>query len=327
MNNPPPTLLALPPGISVVIPAYNSEATLLPLCAQLDALLTSLHRPYEIILVNDGSRDGSWERIRECVAKWPAVRGVNLMRNFGQHNALLCGIRTARYDTTVTLDDDLQHPPAEITRLLAELARGYDVAYGAPADEKHGLWRGLASRVTKRVLQGAMGAETARQISAFRAFRTTIRSAFAGFDGPFPCIDVLLTWGTTRFTAVAVRHEPRTTGTSNYTFAKLVVHTVNMTTGFSTMPLQLASIVGFGCALLGVVVLAYVLLRYVINGSVVPGFPFLASIVALFSGAQLFALGIIGEYLARMHFRTMNRPSYAVSATVGGEEGDHAGSV
>ena len=123
---------------------------------------------------------------------------------------------------------------------------------------------------------------------------------------------MLLTWGTTRFTGVTVRHDPRRAGTSNYTLRKLIVHALNLMTGFSTMPLQIASLVGFAFTLLGLLVLLFVVGRYFIQGGSVPGFPFLASIVAVFSGAQLFALGIIGEYLARVHFRMMDKPSYTV---------------
>jgi hypothetical protein len=161
-----------------------------------------------------------------------------------------------------------------------------------------------------------MSAQTARNVSAFRAFRSQLRDAFANYQGPFVSVDVLLTWGTTRFAAVPTQHHPRQAGASNYTFRKLVVHALNMMTGFSTLPLQIASVMGFGLTLFGVGVLVYVLGRYLLQGSPVAGFPFLASIVAVFSGAQLFALGIIGEYLARMHFRLMDRPAYAVRETI-----------
>ena len=161
-------------------------------------------------------------------------------------------------------------------------------------------------------LQGAMGAETARHVSAFRVFRTRLRDAFAGYRSPFVSIDVLLTWGSTRFTHMPVRHEPRQLGQSNYTVRKLIVHALNMMTGFSTLPLQLASLIGFVFTLFGLGILVYVFGSYLLRGASVPGFAFLASIVAIFSGAQLFAIGIIGEYLARMHFRSMERPVYVV---------------
>jgi undecaprenyl-phosphate 4-deoxy-4-formamido-L-arabinose transferase len=157
-----------------------------------------------------------------------------------------------------------------------------------------------------------MGAEVARKVSAFRAFRTEVRDAFADFHGAFLSIDVLLTWGTTRFASTSVRHDARTIGKSNYTFRKLLVHAMNMVTGFSTVPLQIASLLGFGFTLLGFILFLYVVFRVLTEGGTVPGFPFLASVITIFSGAQLFALGIIGEYLARVHSRTMEKPPYVV---------------
>jgi undecaprenyl-phosphate 4-deoxy-4-formamido-L-arabinose transferase len=238
------------------------------------------------------------------------------MRNFGQHNALLQGIRNARYDRIVTMDDDLQHPPSEIHTLLEKLNEGYDVVYGTPHQEQHGLFRDLASQITKLALQSAMGVNVARNVSAFRAFRTDLRQAFASYESPFVSIDVLLTWATTRFAAIPVRHEPRPYGVSNYTLRKLIIHALNMMTGFSILPLQVASMIGFAMLIFGVLVMIYVMGRLLFEASV-PGFPFLASIITIFAGAQLFALGIIGEYLARMHIRIMGKPTSIVRETVG----------
>ena len=311
---PAPRHEPVPRSLSIVVPVHNSARILPRLVERLAPVLAATGGPYELVLVNDGSRDESWQVVQDLAARHAWVRGVDLMRNYGQHNALLCGIRAARHAVVVTMDDDLQHPPEEIPALLAALERGADVVYGAPTHEQHGVLRDLASRITKIALAQAMGAPIARQVSAFRAFRTALRDAFATYDGYYVSIDVLLTWGTTRFAAVPVEHAPRADGVSNYTFRKLVHHAMNMMTGFSTFPLQIASLVGFGFTLFGFAVLAWVLGRWLIHGSVVPGFPFLASVIAIFSGAQLFALGIIGEYLARVHFRTMNRPPYSVRA-------------
>ncbi len=307
------------PGVSVVVPVYNSEATLAALIERLEPVLRATGGDFEAILVNDGSRDGSWDVVCELVKRHAWVRGASLMRNYGQHNALLCGIRRARFDACVTIDDDLQNPPEEIPKLLAGLDR-FDVVYGPPERQKHGLYRDLASSITKLVLQQAMGAETARKISAFRAFRTELREAFEDYRSPLVSIDVLLTWATTRFTAVTVRHDERKAGASNYTMGRLVVHALNMLTGFSTVPLRLAAMVGFSFTLFGMGVLAYVIGRFLVQGAVVPGFAFLASVIAIFSGAQLFALGIVGEYLGRMHMRMMDRPTYAVGEVVEGAD-------
>jgi len=303
--------------LSIVVPVFNSESILVELIDRLDQVLPGQSEEFEVILVNDSSLDNSWLVICDLADRYPWVRGINMLRNYGQHNALLCGLRAARYEIVVTMDDDLQHPPEEIHKLLEFLSDGYDVVYGSPLKQRHSLWRNLASFITRLALQSTMGVENARKVSAFRALRTQLRQAFTNFQSPFVILDVLLTWGTTRFASIPVQHEPRQTGRSNYTFKKLLLHAINMITGFTVLPLQLASMMGFGFAFFGLFVLFYVIGRFLIQGGSVPGFPFLASIIAIFSGVQLFALGIIGEYLARMHFRIMDRPTYIIRETTG----------
>src|SRR5262245_14975242 len=307
-------------SISVVVAVYNAERSLALLVERLEKSLTAIGLPFEVILVNDGSRDESWRIVQDLAGRRAWLGGIDLSRNFGQHNALLCGVRAARYTAVVTLDDDLQNPPEEIAKLVERLAAGFDVVYGSPEREQHGFWRDLASQSTKLVLGGVLGAATARQVCGFRIFRTRLRDAFDEYSGPSVNVDVLLTWATTRFAAIKLRHEPRQFGASTYTFAKLTAHTVNMLTGFSTLPLQIASILGFALTVLGVILFAFVIARYLIHGVVVPGFTFLASVIVIFSGAQLFTLGLIGEYLARMHFRIMRQPSYAIRSAVGVRE-------
>jgi glycosyltransferase involved in cell wall biosynthesis len=309
---------ALPSGLSVVIPCYRSEGSIGPLVAALRPVLASLATAYEIILVDDASPDRTGSVIAALAAEGPGVTAISLMRNYGQHAATLCGVRAATFDRVITMDDDLQHPPSELPTMVAALTDDLDVVYGSPATQPHGWWRGVASRVTKWVLQGAMGAATAGRASALRLFRTRLRDGFDRFRGSFVSIDVLLTWGTQRFASVTVRHDARTIGTSNYTFRKLVTHAINMMTGFSTIPLQLASWIGFALTGFGVAIFLYVLIRYFIDGGSAPGFPFLACVIAIFSGAQLLCLGIIGEYLGRAHFRLLDRPSYQVRSAVVG---------
>jgi len=300
------------PSVSVVVPVYNSRETLAELVARIDRVL-SPRGVYELILVDDGSSDGSDEEVRRLALAHPHVRGIFLMRNFGQHNALLAGIRVARFPVTVTLDDDLQNPPEEMPLLLDRLERGCDVVYGMPGQVRQELWRKMGSKLVRLALRSAMAGKRAAMVSPFRAFRTELRRAFANYSAPSVAIDVLLTWGGARFDSVTVSHEERRSGRSGYSFLKLASHAINMMTGYGSWPLRFASIVGFFFTLVGIGVLAYVLGRYVVAGGSVPGFPFLASIVALFSGAQLFALGIIGEYLSKVHVRSMDRPPYVVA--------------
>jgi glycosyltransferase involved in cell wall biosynthesis len=302
-------------SLSIVIPVYRSAGTLNELYRQLVRSLESIGLPFEIVLVEDCGGDASWEVIKELASRDVRVRGLKLSRDYGQHNALLCAIRAARNEVVVTLDDDLQNPPDQIPLLLAKLADGHDVVYGVPDSEQRGAVRNLATRVTKFALRSAIGAQKARDVSAFRAFRTSLRAGFENYRSPSVSIDVLLSWSTNAFGAVKVRHEPRVSGASNYSWGKLINYAFNLTTGFSTAPLRFVSVAGFVFMLFGFGVLAFVLGRYITYGSVVPGFVFLATIVTIYSGAQLLALGIFGEYLARIFGRTMDKPIYVVRET------------
>jgi glycosyltransferase involved in cell wall biosynthesis len=274
---------------------------------------------FEVILVNDGSLDASWNVISGLIQEYPWLRGMNLMRNYGQNNALLCGIRAAKYDVTVTMDDDLQHPPAAIKQLVSKLlSEGLEVVYGRPIKEEHGLLRDSASVMTKLVIKHALGVKTAPDVCSFRAFKTKLRRAFEKFHSPFINTDVLLSWGASKFGAVYVEHNARAFNTSNYTLQKLITHAVNLLTGFSTLPLQFASMSGIFLIGFGMLLLAYVVIKYLVYPINVPGFPFLASTIIIFSGAQLMALGIIGEYVGRIYARTMDRPPYILDEALDG---------
>lgn len=300
-------------NISIVVPVYKGGMFLELLAAELRKTLSSIAQEYEIIFVNDGSPDNSWEIIQSLAEKYEEVKGVGLMRNYGQHNATLCGVRVARHETTITMDQDLQHLPEDIPLLLAKLEDGYDVVYGSPKKLPQGFLRNLLTAGIKRILASVMGIPSVKNISAFRAFRTDLRDAFTNFQSPTLTIDVLLSWGTVRFTSVQVNiaHAEH----SNYSFGSLVRAALLILTGYSTRPLRFASWIGFAMTIFGLLIFAYVLYIYFLVGSL-PGFPFLASIIALFSGAQLFALGIFGEYLARMFDRSMDRPTYVVREVV-----------
>lgn len=308
------------PTISVIIPVYNSEGSLVELHHRLNLVLQKMANNYEIIFVDDKSIDGSWDVILSLSESFSNVRGLQHSRNYGQHNALLCGIREACGEIIVTLDDDLQNPPEEIPLLIKRLQEGYDVVYGTPKIEQHGIFRDVSSSFIKLALQKSMGIDAARYVSAFRAFRTDLRGAFADYHSPYVVIDVLLSWATTSFSHVLVDHEKRKHGKSNYNVSKLVSHAVNMIAGFSIFPLQLASYLGFLFTIFGIGILGYVVARYFWEGGGVPGFPFLASIIAIFAGVQLFVLGIIGEYLARIHMRNMGRPYSVVRKCIGFEK-------
>jgi glycosyltransferase involved in cell wall biosynthesis len=313
-------------SLSIVVPVYNSQETLADLLAQLASVLPGLASNYEVILVNDGSRDQSWKTIVQLAGEYPWLVGINLMRNYGQHNALLCGVREAQYAVIVTMDDDLQHPPGEIYKLLDKLQEGFDVVYGLPEKLPHDWWRNWFSLFTKRVLAYVMGIKTIRDIGAFRAFRSYLRKAFENYQAPDIILDVLLSWGTTQFATTTVNQASRQVGHSNYNFSRLVQVAMLILTGYSTAPLRFASMLGFMFTIFGIAVFLYVLGVYFIHGSI-PGFPFLASIITLFSGVQLFALGLIGEYLARVFDRSMERPTYVIDEQIKYSEASPVGEI
>lgn len=299
------------PGLSAVVPVYNAEGTLRELCTRLAEVLGAAAGDWEIVLVDDGSRDGSWPLIQELSRDDPRVRGLGLARNSGQHATLLCGVRAARCEMVVTLDDDLQNPPEEIPKLLAALGDA-DLVYGRAPREERELWRRFGSSVIRWTLGIATGQAAARNASPFRLFRREITHAFEDFQGPYVSLDVLLSWGAKDVRVAEVEHHARKAGRSSYSLLRLVRHAFDVVTGYSSFPLQVASALGLAFTLFGGLVLVYVVGRYFLEGGSVPGFPFLASIIAIFSGVQLLTLGVFGQYLGRIHQRSLDRPAYVV---------------
>jgi undecaprenyl-phosphate 4-deoxy-4-formamido-L-arabinose transferase len=310
------------PAISVVIPVYRAEQTIQKLYRELADTLPAIAPIFEIIFVEDGGGDGSWTLIDAITQTDPRVRGIRMSRNYGQHNALLAGIRAARHELIVTMDDDLQHPVSEIQPMLNALDPDHDVVYGVPQSKQHSLSRTVASQLVRIALAGAIGGNIARHVSAFRVFRTGLRNGFAEFRSPYVSIDVLLSWSTARFTAVPVQHVARTAGKSGYSWRRLIRTAIDLAIGFNVFPLRLASLIGFLSVVFGLAILFFVLVNFLIHGSAVPGFAFLASMIAIFSGAQMFTLGIFGEYFARMYFRSIDRPPYVIAEVSDGTTGE-----
>jgi undecaprenyl-phosphate 4-deoxy-4-formamido-L-arabinose transferase len=299
-------------GVSIVVPTYKSPTTLTELVERTELLGLS---PFEIIIVDDGNNDATWEQIGLLSQTKEYVVGLRLGRNFGQHGALLAGVRKAKYSQIVTIDDDLQNPPEEIPNLLAKLVNGVDVVYGVSTQVRQNVWRRFTSRTAKAIFAKVLGFESAISISSFRAFRTQLREGFAGELGPHVSLDALLTWSTSRFSTLEVEHHARRVGKSNYSFTKLVRFMLDTATSYSTRPLRLATTLGFITTLFGLLLLVWGVGNAIFVGDSVPGFPFLAASIAVFSGVQLVVLGILGEYLGKIHFRAMNKPTFSVSET------------
>lgn len=300
-------------GISVVVPVYQAESHLSLFVRALSETMHQLGQEWEVILVDDCSPDNSWLTIVELSKDHPNIIGLRLSTNSGQHAALLAGIRQARYSTTITMDDDLQHQPQDIPILLTELGAGVDLVYATSKDEEHSAWRNLTSGLSKLILASAVGRQQSLILSAFRAFRTRLRDSWIDVNDPFVSIDVLLSWATNKVSSVEVVMHQRDFGVSGYTFRKLMKHFLNMATGYSVKPLRLVTYTGLLFSFGGFLVLGIIVLQRLINQTHTPGFAFLASLITVIGGLQLFCLGILGEYLGRIHIRSTRRPAYTIS--------------
>lgn len=300
-------------NVSVVIPCYRSRDTLAELVERLHRSLPACADDFEVILVVDGSPDDTYAVARRVEERFPdTVRSLLLRRNYGQHNAILAGVARSQFEVTVTMDDDLQHLPEELAKLLAPLEDPLvDLVYGVGDVEEHGFARSFASRLVKAGLATA-GVPNARDVSALRAFRTDLRDGFAHVADPFVSVDVLLSWTTVAVRRVHLRMDQRATGRSAYTFSSLARHAMNMITGYGTAPLKLVTWMGLGCSVLGFVLLVTVLVRYAMGSIEVAGFTTLTSLLAILCGAVMFSIGILGEYVGRLHFRSMQRPTFLV---------------
>jgi len=298
--------------LSVVVPVYQSSGTLEELTERIARSVGT--DSLELILVDDSSADGTWATVEALSSKYSWVRGIRLGRNSGQHAALLAGVRAATNPLIVTIDDDLQNPPEEIPKLIETLQRtGADVVYGVPRDPAHAGWRKGSGWLVRKSMKAVLGVKEVVHMSSFRIFRTDLRNAFDVRLGPGVSLDALLAWGASNFQTVTVDHNPRQEGKSHYSLRKLWRFAIDTITGYTTVPLQAVSALGFITAGIGILLMiAFVLVPFV-RGISVQGFPFLASTIILFSGIQLITLGVVSEYLAKMHFRIMNKPEYVVA--------------
>lgn len=297
--------------LSVIIPVYCSEEIIDELHRRLLDVLTRTQLSFEIIYIDDSSTDNSWQKI-ENICKNNSTIGISMGKNYGQHNCVFCGIKNANGKYIITMDDDLQHPPEEIPKLTKYISKNYDVVYAVPKVFKHSFFRNISTKITKTILDQVMGSTQARNINSFRIFKRSLMTHFFDLNNSNVNIDVLLSWATNKFGSIKVNHELRKYGQSKYTTKKLLLHTIRLVTNFSALPLKLASILGLLFSLFGFIILMSVLINYILYGSPVQGFPFLASIISIFSGVQLFTLGIFGEYIATIHSKSISRPAYVV---------------
>lgn len=276
------------------------------------ALNASNYGSYEIIMVVDGSPDDTWALIIAAAKEHDYVRGINLMRNYGQHSALLAGIRAAHGNVIVTMDDDFQHSPTDIPLLVESLNDGVDIVYGVSVDEEHSFARNISSRTYKRFAGILLRAEGAEIAGAFRAFNRNIVPPHTGNDDLYVPLDVMLSWLSSSSKAIPVFMKKRTDGSSNYTIQGLFRHATNAITGYSIAPLRLVSVMGLITFIFSFGILITTLIQYFLGNITVAGFPTIAIMISMFAGINLLSLGIIGEYLGRLHMRSMGRPRYVI---------------
>jgi undecaprenyl-phosphate 4-deoxy-4-formamido-L-arabinose transferase len=298
-------------ALSVVIPVYNGATSV----GLLVEALQSLDVPggLEIVLVNDCSPDDSLAVCRDLLARAAVpMTLVDLSRNFGEHNAVMAGLRHTQGAHVITMDDDLQNPPEEVLRLLAAAQQGdHDVVYTYYAEKRHALWRNLGSRFTNRVADYVLEKPRGLYLSSFRCMSAFVVREIAAYDGPFPYIDGLILQVTQKIGRLEVRHLPRSHGASNYTLRRLVRLWLNMFVNFSVMPLRLSTFVGFGLSLCGLIGVLWVVAEALLSDTP-PGWASLAAAVLLLSGVQLVMLGLIGEYLGRLYLTANRKPQSIV---------------
>ncbi len=298
--------------LSIVIPVYRSEATLATLVERLRTVLESAGLSYEVVLVDDGTPDGAWRVLRELQARHPdRIAAIQLMRNYGQHNALMCGFRHSRGRIVVTMDDDLQNPPEEVPKLLHAIqTTDCDLVYGAYKVKEHHRWRNLSSRVVNVFYRLVFHSPVT--VTSFRAIRRELLETIFDYSLNFTFVDGLLAWNTQRIGAVQVEHHARGNGRSGYSLAKLCVLALNLFTNFSLVPLQLVSACGLAAAACGFTGGVYYLARYAMAGITVPGYASIILATLVLGGTQLLALGVIGEYVGRLHLNVNRKPQYSV---------------
>ena len=306
-------------AISVIVPVYNSEPSLSDLNNRLVSVLKNLvEDKFEIIFVNDGSTDSSWSILKQFAANQNNIVAINLTRNFGQHNALMCGFKLARGSYIITIDDDLQIPPEEMVKLFQAIQEGHDVVYGIYGKKEHSIFRNFGSKLIQFVFRKTFNVDF--EISAFRIMTKQIVEKMLSYEKSFSFIDGLIVWHSTCIHNISVAHNPRQYGISGYSLKKLLILALNMLTNFSIVPLQIASLSGIVFAFSGFFLGFFFLLKKLIYDIPVSGFTSTVVILTIFSGVQLLTVGILGEYIGRIHINVNNRPQYAIRDVVYKEE-------
>lgn len=307
------------PEYSVVIPVYNSSQHV---GATIDACVDYLESSglsYELILVNDSSRDTSWDVIRERCARHPRLTAINLLRNYGQHTAVLCGLEHSRGEYVVTLDDDLQNPPAEIAHLRRKAAEGHDVVFGRFRKKHHSLVRRLGSRLVNWINTRIFQKPPELVLTNFRLLHRSVVQRIVAHKTPYPYISGLAAMYAQRPADVVVEHRRRTAGTSNYGPLEILKLVMRILFNYSAFPLRLTSAIGLMVSLVSFLLAGYFLVRGLFLGTSVPGWASVAVMLAFFNGLSLLLLGMLGEYVVRILRQVSQGSHYHVTEIIGPE--------
>jgi undecaprenyl-phosphate 4-deoxy-4-formamido-L-arabinose transferase len=314
------------PYISVIIPVFNEEENLKELGERLLSTLTALGRPFEIIFVDDGSTDRSWEILTElCNPSGPPhpehvrIRALQFNRNFGQHQAVFAGLQAARGQIMVTLDADLQNPPEEIPRLVAKIEEGYDTVGGWRENRRDSIFRRLPSQLVNYVMSRVTGVQLRDYGCMLRAYRREVVDSINCCQESSSFIPALANLFSHRVAEIPVGHAERERGQSKYSLIKLIRLNFDLMTGFSNLPIHLVGFMGVAIALLGLFFGAFLLLRRLFVGPEVEGIFTLFAILFIFVGLNTLGLALIGEYVGRIYREVRHRPRYIVRQTLGPE--------
>jgi len=296
--------------LSVIIPVFNSEKSIKKLVLELINTLKDID--FEVILVNDGSKDQS-EKIGEGLAEeFKQVTFISLRRNFGEHNAVMCGLNYSSGLYSVIVDDDFQNPPEEIIKLLGEIRKGYDVVYSKYKIKKHGFFRNLGSKFNDFVANHLLEKPRHLYLSSFKIIHRDVVQEIIKYKGPFPYIDGLVLRTTDNITSIYVDHSDRMEGRSNYNLKKLVLLYLNMFVNFSIIPLRIFTLSGVIVFLIGVILSVFFIVRRLLHPEFPAGWTSVALVVVTLSAFQIIFLGLIGEYLGKQYLDQNNTPQWTI---------------
>jgi len=303
-------------GLSVVVPVYNEAEVLPALYERLVHVLGSIGEPFEIVLVDDGSRDGSWALIEKLHSKDGRVKGIRLSRNFGQHIAITAGIDRALGETVVLMDGDLQDRPEEIPRMLKKMAEGYDLVYGVRMHRQDGFLKRATSVFFWKAIRKLSGFDIPENQAMLRVMNRKYVEDFRKFTERNRFLGGLFTWLGHNQAAVEVEHGKREGGKSKYNIYRMLKLTFHAITSFSYFPLQVAGMAGLVISSISFLIGIWLILRKLMFGISVAGWASTMVAILFLGGVQLAVLGLIGEYLGRVFTEVQNRPIYLVRETL-----------